>query len=197
MMKRGLKILLVAVLILCCMGSVALASSTGGSTLTNDINADLLVRAENGVYQSMTGTNGVQAFTGSVYWEPGRTQIAYLKIVNSESASIYAEVVLDVSENDFGTTLEYAVINQELLQANHPANWAEFKANADATGTIRFGETSLFSRSKLDANKSQYLAVAIHMREDAKREEVSFDANGSAVLNMQFKLRSERYNNGY
>lgn len=197
MMKRGLKTLLAAVLILCCLGTAALASSMESSTLLNNINAELLVKTETG-YRSMEGAGGAQAFTGDVYWEPGRTQIAYLKIMNNENASIYAEVVLDVAENDFGTTLEYAVINEELLQANHhPADWAEFAAQAKvmgATGTIQLGENILFSKRELGANAAQYLAVAIHMREDARREDVSFDENGSAVLDMQFKLRSNKFN---
>ena len=135
-------------------------------------------RTRNGEYNNSMLNGGVAAFNQSTLWCPGRTEIVYLKLTNTERFATSCSLSLDVGASGFDNTLTYAVIdNLESNSTSHPTNWLNFEtiaANAQRdteevkTGTLT-GNTAypLLYRELLATNETHYLALAIHMDEGA------------------------------
>lgn len=113
-------------------------------------------------------------FTGASKWCPGRTEIIYLKLQNNEAFPVNCTVSLNVQETAFDDTLRYAVLSRDLLtdrQNQHPANWAEYVQQADPAAVLTEGAHILWEKQPLPIDGTeQYLALAIHMDENATNE---------------------------
>lgn len=163
-----------------------------------DVKFDLKIR-KNGNYVSMLGENGAKAFTSDILWEPGKTEIVYLRVENNENdKKINCRVALEVPESTFGDALQYAVIKADTIPAGID-NWNEFNSAADKKGTLqKTGSTNawyefwnrtsvenvLLDSTEIVAEGWQDFILAIHMREDAgndvKNASMSLDFTAAA-----------------
>ncbi len=195
--KRSKKLVMLLALALLALGLAAL-SGTFASTV--DYNTEKKNVAENKSYyvdvqyvHSNSGTAeyadllNTTAFSDSSKWCPGRTEIIYLKLTNKEAFPINCTVDLNVTESEFDSVLSYSVMEGDLLynnKENHPTSWADYVSKAGNLSTVLSkGKYTLLEEETLIGNAPCYLALAIHMDENATSE------YENKTLKMNFILR--------
>lgn len=195
--KRSKKLVMLLALALLALGLAAL-SGTFASTV--DYNTEKEDVAENKSYDvgvqyvhSNSGTAeyadllNATAFSDSSKWCPGRTEIIYLKLANNEAFPINCTIELNVTESEFDSVLSYSVMEGDLLynnKENHPTSWADYveKANQQPK-VLSKGKHTLLDKKTLIGNAPCYLALAIHMDENATND------YENKVMKMNFSLR--------
>lgn len=129
-----------------------------------------------------------QPFSDSSKWCPGRSEIVYLKLCNNELFPINCTLALNVNETEFDDQLQYAILPVNLFadDAQHPASWNEFVLAANNAEVLSQGTHHLINEKTLlnpDENNAQYIALCIHMNEDAD------SSYQNKKLSMNFSLR--------
>ena len=197
MTKKSKKLFLLIALVVLAVGVTAL-SGTFASTV--DYNTEKEDVAENKSYDvdvqyvhSNSGSTeyadllSTTAFSDSSKWCPGRTEIIYLKLTNNEAFPINCTVDLNVTESEFDSVLSYSVMEGDLLynnKENHPTSWADYVSKAGNLSTVLSeGKHTLLEKETLVGNTPCYLALAIHMDENATSE------YENKTLEMNFILR--------
>lgn len=142
---------------------------------------------KDGKYVSLFGD--VQPFSDSSKWCPGRSEIVYLKLSNNELFPINCTLALNVNETEFDDQLQYAILPVNLFAdaAQHPASWREFvQAAKNNAEVLSQGTHHLINEKTMlnpDENNAQYIALCIHMNEDAD------SSYQNKKLSMNFSLR--------
>lgn len=130
-----------------------------------------------------------QPFSDSSKWCPGRSEIVYLKLSNNELFPINCTLALNVNETEFDDQLQYAILPVNLFadDAQHPASWREFVQAAENNAKVLGQGTHHLINEKTmlypDENNAQYIALCIHMNEDAD------SSYQNKKLSMNFSLR--------
>lgn len=130
-----------------------------------------------------------QPFSDSSKWCPGRSEIVYLKLSNNELFPINCTLALNVYETEFDDQLQYAILPVNLFADNtqHPASWREFVQAAENNAKVLGQGTHHLINEKTmlnpDENNAQYIALCIHMNEDAD------SSYQNKKLSMNFSLR--------
>lgn len=138
-------------------------------------------------YVSLLGDNAQQPFTDGSAMCPGRSEIAYLQLTNNEKFPIDTILSLDVASSGFDSTISYAVLEGDWVNnQEHPASWSEFSDRANGSKVLSVAKHELQKLEPLPAGETRWLAVCIHMDENAtsayqnKRMEMKFDLRMNA-----------------
>ncbi len=190
--SKKLVLLMVALAILC-VGFIALSGTfatqvayTGEKTeLTDsDFNVGLMYLSGNG-YANLLG-DGSQAFPDSSLWCPGRSEIIYLKVINNEAFPVDCTLTLNVTSTGFDDVLSYAVFPAQLIPGDeqHPTSWTDFVSRTSGSSVLSKAAHTLLPTTLLAPGDVTYLALCIHMDENAS------SAYQNKTLNMNFALRT-------
>lgn len=174
-------------------GTLAYNSSAGQPLAEGDKQKlDLLYsKGSSETYTSMFSSNAA-AFTSSLKWYPGKTEIVYLKVQNVATNAMDCKLSLAVDSSGFGNMLTYAAIPDLTAKTSgHPTNWGDFKSVAESSGyagTLKVTQEDgpyhpLTNDLTLAAGESRHLALAIHMDENASSQ------YENAVMNLHFVLQ--------
>lgn len=199
MTKKSKKLFLLIALVVLAAGVTALsgtfASTVDYNTEKEDVaenksyNVDVQYVHSNSSSTEYADLLSTTAFSDSSKWCPGRTEIIYLKLTNKEAFPINCTVDLNVTESEFDSVLSYSVMEDDLLsnnKENHPTSWADYveKANQQPKPKVLSkGKHTLLEKETLIGNDPCYLALAIHMDENATND------YENKVMKMNFSLR--------
>lgn len=181
--KRLILLLLALSMLVCGVIGGTLALNDTPDEMKYDVNV-LCYNTEEGKYNlPLWGANAYKPFS-DVLWCPGYTKIVYLKVINNEAFAVKYSLDLVVESTEFGQTMEYAVIHSDLKAPNatHPTSWTEFAGNNSSvlskgtypllpapTKTIETTDSTTIE-TNLAAGAFEYVALAIHMDEDANND---------------------------
>lgn len=167
--------------------------NTGNRIKFGTLDVDLLVDAqENGNYVSVSdGTT--KLFPGNGLWEPGMTRIVYLQVQNKADLTMRYSLELTVGDvinkdkeketEPIEEAFEYAVIRDVTAADSYSfGSWERIKRLENAVfGDVYPGYTEADVISGLLPDSSHYIALAIHMRNDARvnvlNSSLNFDVN--------------------
>ncbi len=125
-------------------------------------------------------------------WEPGKTQVAYLRIVNEGTLALKYTVTLDVENvaKDLYKVMKYDIVENASPEAPVTA-W-------NGGDSVIVGRQSVSETVSLDAGVTHYFALAIHMDETAGNEytegQVNFDLT---VLATQDTVEADAFGSDY
>lgn len=203
MMQTGRKktVFILAALIVLALG-VALVGNTLATGINRENGANVIdassdykvdfqyydFNAETPAYKDAK-TASQNDITEGMFWCPGRTEIVYLRLDNQQVFPVEATLSVNVSGSGFGDTLTYAVVTGK-AHKDHSNNWNGFYNQATQKGTLKTSnqytllDKHLLSLDGADADADEcYIAVAIHMDENASNE------YKNDTLNISFKLQ--------
>lgn len=190
--SKKLVLLMIALAILC-VGFIALSGTFATQVSYDSEMKELsekdfyvdLMHLSGDTYTTLLG-DGSQAFPDSSFWCPGRSEILYLKVVNNEAFPVDCTLTLDVNNSGFDDVLRYAVINDQLIPGDHshPTSWTEFVSRTDGAKVLKEAVHEIMPQTLLAPNSEVYLALCIHMDENA-----SSDYQNKTLL-MNFALRT-------
>ena len=133
--------------------------------------------------------NGVENasanFTEGMFWCPGRTEIIYLELKNNEAFPTSNTLSLNISDSTLKNVLSYAVNLGMKATDDLPDNWKAFLDKATTSGDFANGPYTLANQLHLAKDESVYIAVAIHMDENAG------NAYQNQTMNLQFTLQTD------
>ncbi len=157
------------------------ATNTGNRILAGNLEVDLL-RHNGVIYESIKDDEGdifdvtdteadrvAQNVNEDTIWEPGKTQIVYLAVENDGNLALKYEIMLNVTDYGLADALEYAIFDgkQASDDLKSYGQWNNLKTVATATGNVVAGITMAAPNGKLLKGKTDYFALAVHMKEDA------------------------------
>lgn len=197
MTKKSKKLFLLIALVVLAVGVTALSGTFATGVNYNEsetklegetnFNVDVQYVHSNSGSTEYADLLTATAFSDSSKWCPGRTEIIYLKLTNMEAFPINCTVDLNVTESEFDSVLSYSVMEGDLLADNkksHPVNWADYVSKAGNLSTVLSeGKHTLLDKKTLIGNAPCYLALAIHMDENATND------YENKVMKMNFSLR--------
>lgn len=177
--KRRKSVFLSAAVLAILLGTVLIgstfASNVGYSGDADPVetayNVDFEYHNGNGNYLPLKDNSNL---TQNTLWCPGRTEILYIRLQNDEKFTANCTLTLNVTDTGFGETLTYAIYDGDLKKLDTPPkSWPAFKGMAR---TLEGGvndvvlskkEHKLLNKEQLDPEEELYLALAIHMDENA------------------------------
>ena len=155
------------------------------------------------LYENRNESNtGLNAFPEDAFWCPGRTEIAYLRLVNNEEFVVRCTVDLDVLASTLGKELDYAVLNgnHTIGLPTNVTNWQSFLTAAEdngKSGDLTQGKKNLLAAVEIPAkdtdndltNDKNFVdfALAIHMDEQAGNE------NKKSAVQIYFDVTTDAY----
>ena len=139
-------------------------------------------------------SNKAQDNNGDTLWEPGKTQIAYLKLKNNGSLALKYTVALNITDvaKELYKVMQYTITPD--------AQYGEVTAwNAKEGKNVQLGIQTVTDTDVVMAPGDEHdFALSIHMSEKADNEyqggEVDFDLT---VLATQATVESDSFNNQY
>lgn len=156
------------------------SASTGVNRIqAGNLSVDLIMdKEENGTYVSIKNSTGdifSEAAGNGINWEPGRTEIVYLGVKSLGSLAIKYNIQLNITDNGLADALEYAIIDgAKASDLAAVTDWTTLKAAAGGqTGELPTGQVIAAPNGRItDAtpDKTDYFALAIHMKESAGNE---------------------------
>ena len=162
----------------------------------------LMWNGENNAYEDIS-TNPKPIFgAGSIaqnnnaetVWEPGKTQVAYLAVVNRGNLSLKYQLGLNVSNptdgNDLFESIQYALTFGVRATAETPnpvTEWNSANGNNVVLGRQIVSESGLI----LQVGEVRYFALSLHMSENSgnvyQKSKVDFDLTVyAAQMNYEF-----------
>ena len=154
-------------------------TSSGNKIKAGTLDVDLLMGTAVNTYTSIADKNAAifganslvaQNNPADTLWEPGKTQIVYLAVENKGNLDLKYNIALNVVDGGLIGSLEYAIIDGAKygdIDVNNVNSWAALKANAQ-TGDVVAGTTVAAPNGAITvAEKIEYFALAVHMKEDA------------------------------
>jgi len=155
-------------------------SSNGNRIVAGKLEIDLLMDKEaNNNYVSIADGTGdifdvAAEATNSpkTLWEPGKTQIVYLKVENKGTLDLRYNVMLNITDNGLAGALEYAIIDGAKATDLAPAtSWDDIKAIPTAQkGNVAAGTFVAAPNGALAADGEDFFALAVHMKEEASND---------------------------
>jgi len=125
---------------------------------------------DNDGYVSIANGEGT-LLNSEVTWEPGMTQIVYLKAQNAGDLALDYSFILEVT--DAGEikpedAFEYVIIDVKKGDSNEPTSWdaAKTLAGESNVADLTAGIETL-KEGDLEEEESDYFALALHMKESA------------------------------
>lgn len=212
--KRALAMSFVSVFLCVCMlvGTTFAwftdsVSSGNNKIVAGTLEVDLLMADENGNYASIAGKDAAIFGEGSLaqdnaqetLWEPGKTQIVYLAVENNGNLDLKYNIALNVVDGGLIGSLEYAIVDGAQYGAlDTYTDWETLKANAQ-TGDVVAGTTVAAPNGAITvAEKIEYFALAVHMKEDAGNKYMGKDITiDVTVLATQLTSESDSFDNQY
>ncbi|MBQ9557103.1 MAG: hypothetical protein IJU94_00670, partial [Clostridia bacterium] len=131
-------------------------------------------------------------------WEPGKTQVAYLKIKNNGDLALKYSVAIDVRNiaKDLYKVMKYAIV-PDATQAVGVSSWTGIPA-ASVTSVVPGTNPTGFSDITMPKEAVHAFALVIHMDEEAGNEymagEVDFDLR---VLATQEAYEADSFGTDY
>ena len=150
-------------------------TSSGNIIKSGTLDVELYLGDGTGKYVEITGSsdpvfgtkNGLaQNVNDDTLWEPGKTQVAYFKIVNAGSLDFKYQVALTVSDPDGAKmyeVMQYAIVPDATVSVD------EWEKIADKQ-IPQLGVEIVTTDVPLEADAEHYFALVIHMNEDAGNE---------------------------
>ena len=105
-------------------------------------------------------------------WEPGKTEIVYLTLVNEGNLDLKYNVLLNVTDGGLIGSLEYAIIDGAVHgDLDEFDSWDELKRLAgDQTDNVQAGSAVAARNGAIEVHNENPFALAIHMKEEAGNE---------------------------
>jgi predicted ribosomally synthesized peptide with SipW-like signal peptide len=152
-------------------------TSAGNKIVAGTLDIDLYLYDANAAdYKEITnesspifGEGGLaQADSSATLWEPGKTQVAYLKLVNNGTLDLKYQVALDVKDvaKKLNEVVSY-VITPDAEPVNAPVKSWNGKGTYVGTGIVPVATAQDIT---LGAGATHYFALSIHMDEEAGNE---------------------------
>ena len=185
-------------------------TSSGNKIKAGTLDVDLLMGTAVNTYTSIADKNAAifganslvaQNNPADTLWEPGKTQIVYLAVENKGNLDLKYNIALNVVDGGLIGSLEYAIIDGAKygdIDVNNVNSWAALKANAQ-TGDVVAGTTVAAPNGAITvAEKIEYFALAVHMKEDADNKyqgkDITIDVT---VLATQLASEYDSFGNQY
>lgn len=185
-------------------------TSSGNKIKAGTLDIQLLMDGDvDGTYDDISNNNSPIFGEGSIaqnnnaetLWEPGKTQIVYLAVENKGNLDLKYNIALNVVDGGLIGSLEYAIIDGAKygdIDVNNVNSWAALKANAQ-TGDVVAGTTVAAPNGAITvAEKIEYFALAVHMKEDADNKyqgkDITIDVT---VLATQLASEYDSFGNQY
>ncbi len=176
-------------------------TSAGNKIVAGNLDVKLLMK-KGDVYEDISdsqnpifgGENSKVAQNNATdtLWEPGKTQVVYLGIQNAGSLDLKYNVALDVTNPTDGKNL-YKVM-QYAITPDAQDGITEWKGG----NSVVLGKQAVSGFVALEAGKTHYFALSVHMLETAGNEykggQVSFDLN---VIATQLASEEDSFDNTY
>ena len=183
------------------------ATSGNNKIVAGTLDVDLLMGTAVNTYTSIAGKDAAIFGEGSLtqdnaqqtLWEPGKTQIVYLAVANNGNLDLKYNIALNVVDGGLIGSLEYAIVDgAQYGDLNNYTDWATLKANAQ-TGDVVAGTTVAAPNGAITvAEKIEYFALAVHMKEDADNKyqgkDITIDVT---VLATQLASEYDSFGNQY
>ena len=213
--KRALAMSFVSVFLCVCMlVGTTFAWFTDSATSSNNkiqagtLEVDLLMGTAADTYTSIAdqnaaifGANSLVAQNNpNTLWEPGKTQIAYLAVQNKGKLDIKYNIELNVVDGGLIGSLEYAIIDGAKYGDITATDWTAIKAIANAqTGDVVAGTFVAAPNGAITvAEKTEYFALAVHMKEEAGDQYQGKDITIDVTVNAtQLASEADSFNNQY
>ncbi|MBQ9557279.1 MAG: hypothetical protein IJU94_01595 [Clostridia bacterium] len=126
-------------------------------------------------------------------WEPGKTQVAYLKLVNNGNLALKYQVALKVYNisKKLNEVMQYTIVPDAEPAEHAVSNWASVSAGATTTEA---GTQTVSAAVPMDVGATHCFALVIHMDENAGNEymggEVDFDLT---ILATQYTQEADSF----
>ncbi len=184
------------------------ATNSNNMVTIGEFKVDLLMDKEkNGDYVSISSTeNDIFAGITNKMWEPGKTEIVYLKVENQGNLAMKYNIQLNVTEDigEAASAFKYAIVSGATKDTENIGSWIDIKANSNAK-VMSLGEVStvengtLLAKNEENDNDVAYFALALHMNEEANSADlmnkiIKFDVT---VLATQTTVEEDSYNKNY
>lgn len=140
-------------------------------------------------------SNKAQNDNADTLWEPGKTQVAYLKIVNAGSLALKYSVALKITDvtKDLHEVMQYA-ITPDATRANPAAAWNPANGKAVVLGNQTVTDMDVV----MNPGDEHCFALSVHMLEEAGNEyqggTLNFDLT---VLAGQATVESDYFGTDY
>ena len=197
--KRALAMSFVSVFLCVCMlvGTTFAwftdsVTSSGNKIQAGTLDVQLLMDTGSGYTDISNSTNPI--FGNDIIWEPGKTQVAYLKLVNKGNLALEYTVDLNVQNvsKELYEVMQYAITPD--AQNGSVTSWDATNAKSVVLGT----QTVTDAAVEMAPGAEHYFALSIHMDELAGNEyqggEVNFDLT---VLANQAPVESDSFGTDY
>ncbi len=162
------------------------AASVGNEIVTGALSVRLYMdMGENGEYEDITDS-GINDGDGDIFsaangnstlWEPGKTEIVYLKAKNTGNLALQYSILLDLSTKDYADAFEYAVLDgmtAAIAEEKNINSWNDIK-NFDGSvqvcdmtyeKLVELPSGMLKAEGAEDGKDENAFALAVHMKED-------------------------------
>lgn len=178
-------------------------TSSGNKIMAGTLDIDLFMHNEDGTVVEITdakeplfGTAALAQDSNNTLWEPGKTQVVYLSLVNNGNLDLKYKVNVNVTEDpdNLREVMKYAITPDAQVNTNPVTAWDETQGNSVVFG-INATEASTV---ELKAGKTHYFALSLHMDEEAGNEyqgkTMSFDV---VVFATQFASEEDSFGPDY
>ncbi|HPU58427.1 MAG TPA: SipW-dependent-type signal peptide-containing protein [Candidatus Avimonas sp.] len=144
--------------------------------VAGNLKVDLLMRGENGEYESIANGEG-NIFSGGdnvnptnhSLWEPGKTQVVYRAVMNLGTRALRYNILLDIEDKGLADALEFVVVNGD--ESSVVESWDSVAGQAQNLGELLASQGKRIIAApygQLDEEgATDYFALVVHMREDA------------------------------
>lgn len=141
--------------------------STGGNVITaGNLDIEMYARDAGGQYQPVD--ENTTLFDANAQWEPGHTQVAYLRIKNAGSLALKYKFIVNVKSETAGRTENGSTINLSdylvfgtVESDTDIAQYTRAEAQAVAGSTTGIGDYS--KEISLAPNAEKYVALIVYM----------------------------------
>jgi len=175
-----------------------------------------MYNAERKVYESIADKEGT-IFTNEgngINWEPGKTEVVYLKIQNTGNLNLKYDFLLTVVDGGLIGSLDYVMIEGDYSAAEKQfASWEQVKTKWEEQqnsrsastvipnlyeGVITADQGKLMPNDETTSDDEKCFALAIHMKDDAENKfqgkTVTIDAS---VFATQAFVEEDSFNANY
>ena len=181
-------------------------TSTGNKIVAGKLDIDLFLGTAADTYVEISDSSDpifgstsliAQNNPQDTLWEPGKTQIAYLKLVNNGNLWLKYSVAIDVKNNvkDLYKVLKYVIIPDAKYG---DVNKTAYDAVAANLASVNLGAQPTATDVEMAPGAEHYFALAVHMDEDAGNEyqegSVDFDMT---VLATQLNKEEDSFGPDY
>ena len=151
-------------------------TSSGNKIMAGTLDIDLFMHNDDGTVMEITdakeplfGTADEALNSSSTLWEPGKTQVVYLSLVNNGSLDLKYKVNVNVTSDpdNLREVMSYAITpDAENVDGKRVGAWDDAAAAPVVLGI----NATQASTVELKAGETHYFALSLHMDEEAGNE---------------------------